>query len=523
MNKYIFSPFVFLMFITGISANPLPKHWHESKGFGTTIKGGIAGEVYKVTNLKSSGAGSLKDAVSKGNRLVVFEVGGVIVINGRLIIGSNTTIAGQTAPSPGISLIKGNMTASGSNIVVSHITTVLGDYLKKSADAANIAGNNIVFDHVTALWAIDEVLSMGRPINVTLYKCIIAEGLRRAGHGDGEHSKGSLINKVPKNLSLIGCLYAHNALRGPRVDEGEVLIANQVNYNWATGWDEPKPHWFNHVVHIYQAKCSFVGNVALQGPESVGKIYLNGHVNSKSNAYIKDNIIKDRDGKDLQVHNPNLISVLETPEVWPSGFKQIPAHESLYEVLRTVGSRPGDRDTHNSRIVRSVANGTGKLIDSQKEVGGYPNYPETKRSLTVPDGPEARQAWLDSLENEIAIDKKIDLSRLYTVVGSKSSDKLQSAVPICRKVKLQSDDSVIEIFQGNFRNRQLHASFNLSKGTPVSLKIFDLSGNTVALQHKHCQAGLNKMNVNVEHLPIGIYICHFTIGNKVINHIFNCF
>ena len=510
------------MIFINLSAGPLPKHWHETKGFGTDIKGGIAGKVYKVTNLKSSGSGSLKDAVSKSNRLVVFEVGGVI--EGGLRVGSNTTIAGQTAPSPGISLIKGNLTASGNNIVVSHITTVLGTAVKKNADAANIAGGNVVFDHVTALWSKDEVLSMGGVRNVTLYKCIIAEGLKEAGHGDGEHSKGSLINKGPRNLSLIGCLYAHNSLRGPRVDQGEVLIANQVNYNWATGWDEPKPHWFNHVVHIYRGvKCTFVGNVALQGPESIGEIYLNGHNNSKNSAYMKDNIIKDRDGKDLQVYNPELISVLDKPPLWPSDFEYSPAHESLYEILRTVGSRPGDRDKHNARIVKTVADGTGKRIDSQDEVGGYPDYTETKRSLTVPDGTEARQAWLDSLEDEIAVDKEIDLSRLYTMVGSKASDKLLSVTSVNHNVNLRTDDFGIEISQRNFRRKQLHASFELSKATLVSMRLFDLAGSTVAHQCKQFNAGQNEINVNVARLPVGLYICHFNIGKKVINHTYNCY
>jgi hypothetical protein len=514
------------MIFFDLSAGPLPKHWHESKGFATDIKGGIAGEVYKVTNLNSSGPGSLKDAVSKGNRLVVFEVGGVI--QGGLRVGSNTTVAGQTAPHPGISLIKGNLTASGSNIVVSHITTVLGTAVKKNADAANIAGGNIVFDHITALWSKDEVLSMGGVKNVTLYKCIIAEGLKEAGHGDGEHSKGSLINKNPRSLSLIGCLYAHNSLRGPRVDQGEIFIANQVNYNWATGWDEPKPHWFNHVVHVYRGvKVTFIGNVALQGPESIGEIYLNGHNNSKNSAYMKDNIIKDREGKDLQIYNPKLITPLETPPLWCEGYEQIPAEESLYEVLRTVGSRPGNRDKHNARIVKTVADGTGKRIDSEEEVGGYPDYAETKRSLTVPNGAEARQAWLDSLEDEIAVDKTIDLSRLYTMVGSKKSDRLVASTPLSATVseaKIQKDGFGIKLSQQNSGNRQLQVSFILSTRTSVGMKVFDPAGKIVAqLPVKMYSAGPNEFTVNTGLIPVGHYICRFTIGNKVVNRTFNCY
>lgn len=413
--------------IPGSGTSSLPKHWHESGGFGTSILGGLGGTVYKVTNLNNSGPGSFRNAVSGNNRLVVFEAGGVIDLNNNDIdIGSNVTIAGQTAPSPGITLIRANLSADGNNTVISHITILLGDNTEGEKDVANIRGDNVVFDHVTASWSIDEVLSIHGVDHVTLYKCIIAEGLQYAGHVDGEHSKGSLINGSPSSLSLIGCLYAHNAMRGPRCDRGEIFIANQVNYNWTNGWDEPEPHWFDWVVHTYEANVSFVGNVALQGPESAGEIYLDGHISSTNYAYMDDNIIKDREGKDLQIYDPHDIVPLNIPPLWPPGFEAIPAHESLYENLRTVGSRPGDRDEHNFHIIHTVANGNGAVIDSQDEVGGYPDYTATTRSLTVPEGVDARQEWMDTLEDEIAVDTGVDLSRLYSMVGSQYSDQFKS-------------------------------------------------------------------------------------------------
>lgn len=414
--------------IPGSGTTALPPHWHESGGFGTGTRGGLAGTVYRVTNLNNSGPGSFRDAVSGDNRLVVFEVGGVIDLNNDDIdIGSHVTIAGQTAPSPGITLIRANISADGDHAVISHMTILLGDDTEGEKDVANIRGDNVVFDHVTASWSIDEVLSIHGVDNVTLYKCIIAEGLQYAGHGDGEHSKGSLINGSPTRLSLIGCLYAHNAMRNPRCDRGEIFIANQVNYNWTTGWDEPEPHWFDWVVHVYDGvNVTFVGNVALKGPESIGEFYLDGHISSTNYAYMDDNIIRDQAGNDLQVYDPDDILPLNDPPLWPTGFEALPAHESLYENLRTVGSRPGDRDLHNSRIVKTVTDGTGAVIDSQDEVGGYPVYAETSRSLAVPEGVEARQEWLDSLENEIAVDTAADLSRLYSMVGSEASDILRS-------------------------------------------------------------------------------------------------
>ena len=500
----------------------LPKHWHESGGFGTSTSGGLGGTVYKVTNLNNSGPGSFRDAVSGDNRLVVFEVGGVIDLNNSDIeLGSNITIAGQTAPSPGITLIRANLSANGDHTVVSHITMMLGDNTTGEKDVANIRGNYVVFDHVTTAWSIDENLSIHGVDNVTLYKCIIAEGLQYAGHVDGEHSKGSLINGSPTNLSLIGCLYAHNAMRNPRCDRGEIFIANQVNYNWTTGWDEPDPQWFNYVVCTYFADVTFVGNVALQGPESIGEIYLDGYnsasnIPSLSNAYINDNIILDQEGNDLQIYDPDEHVLLDTPPLWPGGFEAMPAHESLYENLRTVGSRPGNRDVHNSRIVLTVANGDGEVIDSQDEVGGYPDYAGTSHSLVVPDGTEARQEWLDSLEDEIAVDTFVDLSRLYTMVGSQASDKFRSY-----------SGGISSTLHGNYSSRvssdgivaypnpvssQLQVALGYEFSESPIIQLFDYTGRMV-LSIK--SAGIEN-SINMGSLPPGLYIIKVSSGMKCI-------
>ena len=94
-------------------SSALPQHWHECGGFGTETQGGLAGDVYKVTNLNSSGPGSLRDAVSESNRLVVFEVGGVIDMEGeRLGIASDVTIADKRLPTRHF-VIKSNVGANG--------------------------------------------------------------------------------------------------------------------------------------------------------------------------------------------------------------------------------------------------------------------------------------------------------------------------------------------------------------------------------------------------------------------------
>jgi hypothetical protein len=184
------------------------------------------------------------------------------------------------------------------------------------------------------------------------------------------------------------------------------------------------------------ADVTLVGSIALGGYDSEAQFFLDGH-NGSANGYLEDNIIKDRYGNDLYMANTEgvftggasgsagAITLLDSPAIWPAGVELLPAHEALYEVLRTVGPHPGNRNAHNARIVKSVADGTGEIIDHQNEVGGFPNYPATYRALgDIPEGAEARQEWLDELEDEIAVDTGIDLSRLYTMVGSQESDVL---------------------------------------------------------------------------------------------------
>ena len=446
MKQLVFIHFVLLIAFSSVTAAPLPKHWHETKGFGTDVKGGIAGEVYKVTNLNSSGHGSLQDAVSKSNRFIVFEVGGVIDMGGaRLLIASDITIAGETAPYPGITTIKGNLRANEDNIVVSHITHALGTAAEGYPDAGNIGGKNIVFNHVAVYWGKDETLSIRRVLDVTLYKCVIAEGLQFTGHKDGEHSKGLHIQSGNDRLSVIGCLCANSAIRNPRIDRSTSFIANHVVYNWAPAWDHVGPklssddeiancdHCFRRVITAHQGQNTLVQCVALQGPESKAEFFLDAH-HKETAGYLKGNIIKDRQGNDLKQANTEgvftggfkaKVTLLDTPPIWPEGMVPLPAEEALYEVLRTVGPHPGRRNPLNARVVKTVADDNGVIIDSEDEVGGYPNYTKTERALTVPDGAEARQAWLDSLEDEIAVDRKINLSRLYSLVGSAASDKLK--------------------------------------------------------------------------------------------------
>lgn len=198
-----------------------------AEGHGRYVTGGRGGEVRHVTNLNDNGAGSLREAV-KGDKAktVVFDVGGVIALEEELKIGANTTIAGQTAPSPGITLRYYTVRPAGDNIIIRFIRVRRGQErdVNNSADAIWAREyTGMILDHCSFSWSIDEVASFYDMNNFTMQWCTIAESLNNAGHGKGAHGYGGIWGG--KLASFHHNLLAHVSNRVPRF--------NGARYDWA--------------------------------------------------------------------------------------------------------------------------------------------------------------------------------------------------------------------------------------------------------------------------------------------------
>lgn len=202
-----------------------------AEGFGRYAKGGRGGEIYHVTNLNDSGTGSLRDAVSKPNRIVVFDVSGVINLKSRLVFKSNITVLGQTAPGEGIQVYGNGVSFSdANNIIVRYLRVRMGVKGDSGKDAAGVAsGHDMIFDHMSVLWGRDENFSISSndkgsgPSNVTIQNSIIGQGLQ-------PHSCGGLI-QTDNGVTLFRNLYIENATRNPKV-KGLNQFVNNVSYNW---------------------------------------------------------------------------------------------------------------------------------------------------------------------------------------------------------------------------------------------------------------------------------------------------
>lgn len=402
---------------------------------------GLEGAVVRVTTLAASGRGSLRAALeARGPRLVVFEVGGVVDLDGASLVVTepHVTIAGQTAPDPGITLIRGSLSVETYDVAIQHLAVRPGDSGRRKGGAwePDAMGtrrgsgpvHDVVFDHCSATWAVDENLSVSGPADVALSAvtphvtshdvslrfCLVAEGLSLATHSKGEHSKGTLVHDGVQNVMIVGSLFAHNRERNPRLKGGaRAAVVNNVVYNWgaaAIGMGSR-----GNARELAGAEAAVVGNVAIAGPDTTAQAFVKS-MDPGAAAFLRDNLVVDARGAALRLADPG-IRVLAAPPAWPPNLVAIPARQSLARVLRRAGARPARRDPIDARIVDSVIRGTGRIIDSQEQVGGHPVRPSSARTLDVPEGVEARRRWLEGLAAALEIDDALDVRPLFERLG----------------------------------------------------------------------------------------------------------
>jgi hypothetical protein len=387
--------------------------------FGQDTHGGSGGTVIKVTTLAASGAGSLAQALATaGPRIVVFEVGGVIDLNrGRLQVTQPfLTIAGQTAPPPGITVIRGGMTVSTHDVVVQHVRFRMGD-----AGAAPASGfepdvttdgpsaYNVVFDHCSVAWGVDENLSVSGPRfdgvqgtsrRVTISNNIIAEGLYDSIHSKGIHSMGSLIHDYCTEVAVVGNFYAHNNERNPWFKAfGTGVVVNNVIYNpgtWAIRLGAVPSEWVDSGIVPQPPDVTVVGNYMKYGTNTPAGLPLVGS-NSSGRAFVEDNVAVSAAGAATTIVGTD-ITMLATRPSWPVGLVARPSGQVVDWVLAHAGARPKERDDVDNRLVAGFRNGTGAFVNSQNDVGGYPAPAPTQRTLTVPADVDA---WLRQLASDL--------------------------------------------------------------------------------------------------------------------------
>lgn len=369
-------------------------------------KGGQGGRIIRVTTLAKDGPGSLKEAVqAKGPRIVVFEVGGVIDFgrDSLAITEPHLTIAGQTAPSPGVTLIRAGVDLKAHDVIISHLRVMTGrdgqaPFSGWEADAlSTVAAHNVLIEHNSFLWGIDENMSASGPRftgstvadwrngtsrNIVFRDNLAAEGLAYASHPKGEHSKGSLIHDNATGIVFYRNVWAHNVERSPLLKGGvQAVMVNNLIYNpqhRAVHYNLMNLEWLGH--DYVTGKLTAVGNVMRGGndtDEGLPFLMLGG--DGDLAFYGKDNRAVDRHGNPLPEFGrygetkAKLIRARK-PLADLSGYPILPSFEVETSLLQTAGARPWDRAPDDIRVLFFIAEGRGDIIDNEKEVGaGYPN------------------------------------------------------------------------------------------------------------------------------------------------------
>jgi len=349
---------------------------------GDTAQGGIAPgtTIVHVTNLNDEGAGSLRAAVTlKGPRVVIFDIAGVIHLTKDLKISSPyITIAGQTAPDPGIILTGAALRIRSHDVIIQHISVRSGPGRttkeNDNRDALSIDGSsteekhqsyNVRVENITATWSVDEAVSLWFPTTreVTVTNSIIAEALNNAGHPKGPHSMGLLIGSGVEEAQITGNLLVSNAFRNPVMVQGaEAFVANNLIYNPG-----------QNAIHFYPkqdsapTRVTLVNNVVIKGPDSkkhiAGLLIPNAFKQREADQiYINGNYFQLGPYGTKMAINPDF-RLAETPPIMSSSWQLRSNIDVPTLVLSHAGSRPARRSALDRALVAGVQRRQGKIID----------------------------------------------------------------------------------------------------------------------------------------------------------------
>jgi hypothetical protein len=394
-----------LFFLSGVSSVFAISAFPGAEGFGKNSIGGRGGRVIEVNTLADSGPGSLRAAVTaSGPRIVVFRVGGTITLLSQLKISKPyITIAGQTAPGDGICLKDYNFTVAADHVIVRYMRFRLGDNITGNEwDTVTVtSGHNIILDHCSASWSVDEVLSTDVDTNVmgdlTVQWCMITESLNHSVHPKGEHGYGSLVRGCYNNgYSFHHNLYAHHKGRNPRpgnyvyyVTDPYGLIfdfRNNVVYNWGGSYAGN-----NEDVNTV-TRMNFIGNYYVGGPNSTGSYAFRENC-KYSRAYFSDNWMNGSCPNDPW----SLVWFYGTwtdankatyKQSSPIPVEPMPTDDAVTAynlVLADAGASFPARDTADTNVIDDVINGTGSIINCEEDGNFYrpTGYARAGTSTTI--------------------------------------------------------------------------------------------------------------------------------------------
>jgi hypothetical protein len=371
-----------------------------AEGFGRLASGGRGGDVYEVTTLEDSGPGSLREGFlsAKGARTIVFRISGTIQLKKKLVLDrSNITVAGQTAPGDGIALRDFTFQIkNATNVIVRYLRLRLGDKnktigAKGGDDTFNTEHTDrMIVDHCSLSWAIDGTHDLRYGANVTMQWCIFSEALNYSLHSKGEHAMCASYRSPTGNLTLHHNLFSTCRDRHPTLGSANeppryiIDFRNNVIYNWSAGGTA---NFCDHFINC-------ISNVWRPGPMTdINRlpIAMKGSLPEMAKGHMEGNLFENREGltqdnyaaldfhrwlqPDSKYHYRGTLSQWRVDKP-PQLGANMPATQSASDAFELVLAKAGAslrRDAVDTRIVNNVRTHKGKVIDSQDEVGGWPD------------------------------------------------------------------------------------------------------------------------------------------------------
>jgi pectate lyase len=386
MRKPLFSLFFLVAAVASRPAAERLPAFPGAEGFGAFTPGGRGGQVCVVSNLNDSGPGSLRAAVeADGPRIVVFRVAGNIGLKSPLRLRKPfLTVAGQSAPGDGVCLSNYSCVIDTHDVVLRHLRFRPGDTAGKELDALSISGgHNILVDHCSASWSIDETLSVnGDDVrDITVQWCLIAESLRQSLHHKGPHGYGSLIVGADGGVSFHHNAYVHHDSRNPRPGgragaPGIILdFRNNLIYNWGSraGYTAETAVRLNYVGNYLKPGPSTrpsSRNVAFLFGAPATKMFVADNVLEGFAEGTRDNRLLLRPGKEMTTEQ--LAASLVTEPFPAAPVAKESAALACARILEDVGATLPRRDAADRRLIEEIKTGRGRIINSQAEVGGWP-------------------------------------------------------------------------------------------------------------------------------------------------------
>ena len=401
-----------------------------AEGHGRFTTGGRGGQVYHVTRLADDGQpGSFRHACNQsGKRTIVFDVSGTIYLTSELRLkNGNVSILGQTAPGDGVCIADYPFSIATSNVIIRYMRFRLGNRNVANHEGDGLGGmdqQNIVIDHCSVSWSVDECLSVYGSKNISVQWCYVDQSMVASGHSKGNHGYGG--NWGGSGASYHHNLLAHHTSRTPRLGprpstqtDERMDLRNNVIYNWGgEGCYGGEGMKVNIVNNYYKpgpgtpsgTKGMRIAAIGIRTSEYThhdtdkpndwdkmwhvwGKYYVNGNVNTKYSDVTSDNWTygmynQINDSKVDYTYTQETKDTMRIEKPIAYGYITTHTAQTAYEMVTRYAGASYRRDSHDSYITDDVLTGTAKysgagqegkgFINNQDEAGGWPELASTE-------------------------------------------------------------------------------------------------------------------------------------------------